>query len=168
MDKEQYWFGPDKKDRRIVYAAVLTPEILINGAETNRRINLCVDRYVAETGRPAPTLYASGWRPPSVNEVTSNAAANSNHLDAEAGDVRDDAVGSFAWWCYEHKDDVLADPEIDLYMEHPVATVVGHVTPWCHLQTVPPKSKARVYFPTTVAFQAWQKVGATFDSKKFA
>jgi hypothetical protein len=157
LTEESYWKGPDAVDRRVTYKKDYTPEIEANGVETNRRINLVVDAYVAAAEKDAPTAYASGWRPPSVNEATANAAGHSKHLIAEAGDVKDDMIGSFAWWCYAHRDDVLSQPEIDMYMEHPAATVLGHPTPWCHLQTVPPGSGARAYFPDSTSSVKWAK-----------
>lgn len=157
LDVDSYWKGSDPEDRRIKYASEYTPEIEQNAQETMRRINLIVDKYVEMTGKPAPTVFASGWRAAAVNEHTSNAAVGSKHLRALAGDVKDNQEGSFAWWCFNHREDVMALPEIDLYMEHPAATVINHPTPWCHLQIVPPGSKARAYFPDTKSAELWAK-----------
>lgn len=162
LSEISYWKGSDKADRRITYAKNYTPVIEANAQETMRRINLLIDRYVEATSRPAPTEFASGWRPPAINESTSNAAVGSKHLVALAGDVKDDVKGSFAWWCYHHRDDVLALPEFDLYMEHPAATVLQHPTPWCHLQTIPPGSGSRAYFPNTSSSTLW----ANYDKSK--
>lgn len=161
LSEESYWKGSDSIDRRVRYAEDYTQEIEDNGQETMHRTNLLVAMYGELTKKPTPTTYASGWRPPSVNEATSNSASASKHLLALAGDVKDTKEGDFAWWCFNHKDDILALPKIDLYMEHPSATVINHSTPWCHLQIVPPKSNLRVYFPNTSSFNLW----ATYDKK---
>lgn len=155
ITEEKYWKGPDAKRRDEVYADEVTDEIRANAKEWIRRYTLLAAKYAADTGRAAPDEIASGWRPAAVNEATANAASKSKHLTAEAGDLRDDKDGSFAWWCYDHQH-VLALPEIDLYMEHPVATVMmAKRTPWCHLQTVGPRSGARCYFLTGASIVYW-------------
>lgn len=158
-----FWNGPDLLDRRIKYAKDFKPEYQANGDDVQRRISAAIAAFRSETQIELPEGYASGWRPPAVNEATSNAGKHSLHLVAAAGDKRDTPSGDFAWWCMRH-------PEVleqhGLYMEHPVATVVRAFrtaktqkrapTPWCHLTTFAPHSHLRCYFPDEAAPQEWQ------------
>ena len=50
-----------------------------------------------------------------------------------------DPEGDLDEWCLEHQD-VLQT--IGLWMEHPSAT-----KGWCHVQTIPPKSGRRCFYP---------------------
>ena len=162
-EKWSFWAGPDDVDRRVTYAKDFKPEYQTNGAETERRIDAVVVAFRAETEIDLPHGYASGWRPPAINEATANAAKGSAHLTGEAGDKRDDADGAFAWWCLRH---VAILAQHGLYMEHPVATVIRawrtanaagrEPTPWCHLTTRAPATHARCYFPTTAAIKDWE------------
>lgn len=157
-----YWNGPDEKDRRVVYAKEFKPEYQAAGDDLQRRISAAQTAFRAETNIELPGGYASGWRPGKVNELTSNAAKLSTHLTAHAGDPRDTVDGSFAWWCKRnlHVLEVHA-----LWMEDPVATVVRawvlakeqgrEPTPWSHLQSLPPRSNLRCYWPDEKAPEEW-------------
>lgn len=161
--KYDYWFGPDEEDRREKYVESITAEIQQNGDAVQGVIATVEHVFVSETGIQLPYGYASGWRPPSVNEATANAGKRSTHLTAQAGDKRDSVDGSFAWWCLRN---IYVLERHSVWMEHPVATVVRawrkaleqgrDPTPWCHLQTVPPKSANRVYFPDTSSISEWE------------
>lgn len=130
---EDYWM-----DRQSAYRAYWTREVQVNGAETVRRINLLVPYWVRDgvdvVRKGAYGAWSSGWRPPSVNAATANAAPTSKHMLALAGDVFD-PDGEIDDWCFANQH-ILT--EFDLYMEHPSAT-----KGWCHLQIVPPKSQAK-------------------------
>ena len=162
-ERWDYWNGPDEADRRVKYARAFKQEYQDNGDDVQRRIAAVEVAFRAETGIELPCGYASGWRPQIVNETTANAGKNSRHLTANAGDKRDSPDGEFAWWCTRNVG-VLESHE--LWMEHPAATVVrawkvaraqGRVpTPWCHLQSVPPASHNRVYFPDGKALGEWE------------
>ena len=162
--KWDYWFGPDGVDRRERYVKDFLPEYQINGDGVQGAIATVVQVFFAETTIELPEGYASGWRPPAVNESTANAGKASTHLCAQAGDKRDTEDGAFAWWCLRN---IYVLERHSLWMEHPVATVVRAwktareqeraPTPWCHLQTVPPKSASRVYWPDAKAFSEWQE-----------
>lgn len=96
----------------------------------------------------APRLN-SGWRSASYNQVTQGAAVYSRHITGEAFDVRDpegiiDSVLFEDWQkCKaEGREEYCLLAKYGLYMEHPLAT-----KGWCHLQTVPPRSGNRVFFP---------------------
>lgn len=173
-----YWYGPDEEDRRVKYVKALKLEFQANGDDVQRRIDAVVTAFCGETSIDLPEGYASGWRPPAVNEVTQNAGKASTHLFAQAGDKRDTVDGVFAWWCLRNKS-VLETHGV--WMEHPVATVVRawkraleqgrDPTPWCHLQSVPPGSGSRIYWPDGSAFSEWTAFttaggyeGMTFDA----
>ena len=161
--KYDYWYGPDEEDRREKYARSFREEYQANGDDIQRRIEAVEIAFSGETGIVLPDGYASGWRPPAINEATANAGKASNHLSAQAGDKRDTVDGAFAWWC-------LRTPHVlevhGVWMESPVATVVRawkraleqgrEPTPWCHLQSVPPGSGSRIYWPDGSAFTEWE------------
>lgn len=128
-----YWMGRDT-----AYPALLTDELLAAATETVARANLLVSAYQAMTKDDEPRRVNSGWRPPSVNAATPNAAPRSKHMSGHAIDISD-PEGDLDEWCMEHPD-VLQT--IGLWLEHPSAT-----KGWCHVQTVPPKSGKRVFFP---------------------
>lgn len=165
--KYDYWYGPDDEDRRVKYATSFSSMYQANGDDVQRRIEAVVTAFRGETGIELPSGYASGWRSPAVNEATANAGKASTHLSAQAGDKRDTVDGSFAWWC-------LRTPHVleihGVWQEHPIATVVRswvkalaqglNPTPWCHLQSVPPRSGNRIYWPDGSAFSEWQRFEA--------
>lgn len=80
----------------------------------------------------------SGWRSPKHNASLWNAAPKSKHMTGQAIDLYD-PEGEIDDWCINNKHELAA---VGLYMEHPSAT-----KGWCHLQSVPPKSKRRVFYP---------------------
>lgn len=157
-----YWNGPDDIDRRVKYQKQFRPEFQGAGDDIQQRIASSEARFRGETEIVLPEGYASGWRPPAINDVTANAATLSAHLRAAAGDKRDTINGDFCWWQFRNLD-VLA--QLGLWMEHPVATVVRawqvaleqkrDPTPWCHNQSLPPASHARCYWPDTKASSEW-------------
>lgn len=160
--KFDFWNGPDEEDRRIKYAKQFLPEYQVNGDDVQQRIVALESVFRSETGVELPRGYASGWRPPAVNEATAHAGKLSAHLVANAGDKRDAVDGDLAWWC-QRNPGVLE--QRGLWMEHPIATVVRawrtakeqerDPTPWCHLTRVPPGSGSRCYFPDSTSSQEW-------------
>lgn len=141
-----YWMGREK-----THGAELTDAIRDNVIELLGRVNLLLSWAVADQVRPASdartgTPVASGWRPPAINDATSNAAAHSRHLTGEAIDLRDTGTRDLARWCLNNLD---ALEEIGLWMEDPQWTHAPPGQPWVHLQIVPPGSHRRVYVPST-------------------
>lgn len=128
-----YWMGRDK-----AYPELLTDELKSAAAETVARANLLISAYNAMTKDEEPRRVNSGWRPPSVNAATPGAAPRSKHMTGHAIDISD-PEGDLDEWCLEHPD-VLQT--IGLWMEHPSAT-----KGWCHVQTIPPKSGRRCFYP---------------------
>jgi uncharacterized protein YcbK (DUF882 family) len=132
---KQYW-----KNRDVEYAAELTPEFRANATEVVRRANQLLALYHAATGSTAPDNVNSGWRPPSVNAATKNAAKNSPHLTCEAVDVSDDIEAIDQWLATEAGRQALLS--CDLYAE--VATATPR---WAHLQTRRTASGNRIFKP---------------------
>lgn len=130
---EDYWM-----DREDAFADEITDAIKENAIDLLRRINLLLPfmhNVDFEINPRTGTLVSSGWRPKSVNNATPGAAPKSKHVTGQAIDLYD-PDGEIKTWCYENQD-ILARPEIDLYIEHPSAT-----KGWLHAQSVPPKSQA--------------------------
>lgn len=130
---EQYWMGRDK-----AYPDLLTDDLRAAAAETIARANLLISAYNSMTKDQEQRRVNSGWRPPSVNAATPGAAPRSKHMTGHAIDISD-PEGDLDEWCMDHQD-VLQT--IGLWMENPACT-----KGWVHLQTVPPKSGKRVFFP---------------------
>lgn len=121
-----------------VQSPELTGDIETNAIELLRRVNLLLSMFYAahpDAERPAVN---SGWRPPSVNARTPNAAKRSKHMTGRAIDLSDDE-GALDDWCMDNLDKLDA---AGLWLEHPAAT-----KNWCHLQSVPPRSGSRVFYP---------------------
>lgn len=128
-----YYMGRDKQ-----YPSELTDEIIANAMHTIERANLLLAKHRAATNDTEIRKVTSGWRPRAVNGATPNAAPRSKHMTGQAIDISD-PEGDLDEWCLANPE-VLAD--LDLWQEHPAAT-----KGWCHLQTVPPKSRRRVFYP---------------------
>lgn len=136
-----YWMGRDAQ-----FPEALTEAIIENATLLLGRVNLLLswahaDHITPAFDRHTGTYVASGWRPPAINEATSNAAASSRHLTGQAIDLRDNGVRDLARWCLRNLD---ALEEIGLWMEDPQWTPT-----WVHLQTIPPGSRRRVYCPSS-------------------
>lgn len=135
-----YWMGRD-----VHYGLQLSTDIRSNAARTVELVNQLLAR--AEAAGVCPTAsdngfgcVNSGWRPASVNAQTPRAAKNSRHIMGQAIDISDDD-GLLDDWLLSVEGQRALE-EIGLWMEHPSAT-----KGWCHLQTVPPASKRRVFYP---------------------
>jgi len=124
---EDYYMGRDKQ-----CPDELTDELRANARNTIERANQLLERAGMQRG------VNSGWRPAAVNAAIKNAARKSKHIQCLAIDIDDDD-DSLDAWCMANQE-VLA--EIGLWLEHPAAT-----PRWCHVQTIPPKSGNRVFYP---------------------
>ncbi len=157
---QSYWKGRNHDPR---YAAACTAAIQANASETVRVMNLLLEMFKADTGVDLQEV-SSGWRPPAINEATSNAGAKSTHLLALATDMRDTADRLFARWCLGNRQKLAV---LGLYIEDPRWTAkFNEVTKlwsyWVHVQRVPPKSGKRIYVPSlappvTAALSKWTK-----------
>ena len=76
---------------------------------------------------------------PAINESTPGAAVRSLHITCQAVDLYD-PDGSLDAWLLDNADTVLKD--LGLWLEHPAAT-----KGWAHVQTKPPRSGRRVFYP---------------------
>lgn len=83
---------------------------------------------------------SSGWRPPSLNSVTPGASPRSRHMTGQAIDLYDPDGDLDNFAMSDEGQECLH--ELGLWLEHPSAT-----KGWCHLQTVPPRSGKRVFYP---------------------
>lgn len=124
---EEYYMGRDKK-----YPDQLTDELRLNAQDTVDKANQLLARF-GESRK-----VNSGWRPPAVNAAIPKAAKKSNHMRCLAIDLDDDD-GDLDDWCMSN---LSVLEELGLWMEHPAAT-----KGWCHVQTVPPRSGRRVFYP---------------------
>jgi hypothetical protein len=143
-----YWMGRDER-----YPEALTAEIIANAARLVVQVGIFLEVAVREgvpigldekTGTPI----ASGWRPPAVNDRTSNAAAKSAHITGEGIDLQDlvdqgRPLARFALICA--RPGGLLE-ELGLYMERPQWT-----DDWVHLQIRAPRSGRRVYVPSSAS-----------------
>lgn len=135
-----YWMGRDKQ-----YPFALSTDIKRNAETTvelaNKLLTLAkVAGVTLETNPRTKTIVSSGWRPPEVNAAVPGAAAKSKHMTGQAIDLYD-PDGDLDDWCMsDGGQKVLAD--LGLWLEHPSAT-----KGWCHVQTVPPRSGRRVFYP---------------------
>ena len=115
-----------------VPAAELTADMLQAAQQTVDRANTLLSNF------GEPREITSGWRPVEVNRLIPGAALRSNHTKCLAVDLAD-PDGDLDEWCL---DNAAVLEEVGLWQEHPAAT-----KGWCHLQTVPPKSGRRVFYP---------------------
>lgn len=86
------------------------------------------------------SLVSSGWRPPAINESTPGAAVRSLHMTGQAVDLYDPDGDLDDWLMSDGGQSELA--RLGLWLEHPAAT-----KGWAHLQTKPPRSGRRVFYP---------------------
>jgi hypothetical protein len=127
MTLSDYWM---KRDR--LFASELTADIVGNAAVLIERVHKLLKVFGEERD------ITSGWRPPAVNGNTPGAALKSKHMTGQAVDLAD-PDGDLDEWCLEHQDMLELHK---LWLEHPSAT-----KGWCHLQSIPPKSGKRVFYP---------------------
>lgn len=135
-----YWMGRDK-----TYPLDLSTQVYRNAEVLVGLINKILplaeaDGVKFETHPLTKTILSGGWRPPAVNAKTKGAALRSKHMSGQAVDVYD-PDGDFDEWLISDRG-LKALAEIGLWLEHP-ATTKG----WAHLQSVPPGSKNRVFYP---------------------
>jgi len=135
-----YWMGRDAE-----YPLAMTPDIGHNAQTTVRLVNELLAQAALHDVRPhthpkTGSLVSSGWRPPALNAATPGAAFRSKHMTGQAVDLFD-PDGDLDDWLMG-QDGQAALVRVGLWMEHPSAT-----KGWCHLQTMPPRSGRRVFYP---------------------
>ena len=131
--------------RREKYPLALTPDI---EREAYRTVDLA-NKLLAQAQTYGVTVdshpvnkspVSSGWRPPEVNAATPNAATKSKHMTGQAIDIYD-PDGDLDTWLMTG-DGQAALTALGLWHEHPSAT-----KGWAHVQTVPPRSGNRTFYP---------------------
>ena len=135
-----YYMSRDK-----MYPMALSSEVIANATRTVTLVNeLLVKAALFGVSLPKSprtgTFVASGWRPPSINALTPNAAPNSKHMTGQACDIYD-PDGDLDTWLMSEKGRGCLEA-IGLWMEHP-----GSTKGWSHIQTIPPNSGNRVFYP---------------------
>lgn len=124
--------------RDTVHASALTDDIRHNAIKTTEAANRLIAIYQQQTGDNETRTVNSGWRPPAVNANIPGAAPRSKHMTGQAIDISD-PEGDLDDWCM---DNLKVLERLGLWLEHPAAT-----KGWCHVQTLPPKSERRVFYP---------------------
>lgn len=130
-----YWMGRDSK-----YRGEMTGQIRANAADLLRRVNTLIDLagIALETSPATGSPITSGWRPAAVNAAVPGAAPRSKHMTGQAVDLYD-PEGDLDNWCLAHPDKL---EQCGIWLEHPSAT-----KGWSHMQSIPPKSGNRVFYP---------------------
>lgn len=131
-----YWMG-----RNETHADECTIDIQDNAKFTVDAVNPLLDAFFNDTG--IILAVASGWRPKSVNDATSNAAQFSKHITAQAVDIRDTEARDLANWVALN---IPKLAECNLYCERFEWTGGEH--PWVHFSPCAPKSQKRFYIPS--------------------
>ena len=135
-----YWMGRDA-----LYPEDCTLEVKANAEKTVQLVNSLLAVMEAEgmkfEAHPvSQSLVSSGWRPPQINRQVKGAAPKSKHMTGEAVDLYDPEGEIDNFLMSGHGLRVLSS--LGLYIEHPSAT-----KSWSHIQIVPPRSGARVFYP---------------------
>lgn len=86
------------------------------------------------------SIVNSGWRPQAINGQVKGAAVRSKHITGQACDLYDPEGEIDTYLMSEPGLRVLS--AAGLWLEHPSAT-----KGWSHVQTVPPRSGHRVFYP---------------------
>ncbi len=134
---EHYWMGRDA-----VYSLALDTHTRRNAAVlvdlANRLLVFAKMAGVPLVANISGNLVASGWRPPAINAATPGASRTSKHMTGQALDLYDPSGAIDDWMA--HSPQPLID--LGLWVEHRSAT-----PRWAHIQTVPPGSHNRFFYP---------------------
>lgn len=126
---------------RMSFTIKPSDEVINNAVELLVRVNALLS-VINESypGMPAAMQphVNSGWRSAAYNATIPNASAHSKHITGQAIDLSDPDG--------ELDDLLLNHPNLlelaGLWQEHPLAT-----KGWTHIQSVPPKSGNRTFYP---------------------
>lgn len=130
---QDYWMGRNK-----THTKELTADIVANATALLVKVNALLSEFRYATKDTEQRKVRSGWRPPEINAATPNAAPNSKHMIGSAVDIAD-PDGDLDEWCMNNTSTLA---RMGLWLEHPSAT-----KGWTHLQSLPPKSGNRVFYP---------------------
>lgn len=132
-----YWMGRDRSHS--LELSVATRDNAFRTVDlANKLIGHLLKGGIVFNEHPNGTLVASGWRPASINSATPGAAKNSLHMTGLAIDIYD-PQGHIDNWLLQNPQPLI---DIGLWQEHPSSTPT-----WCHVQTLPPRSGNRVFYP---------------------
>lgn len=135
-----YFMGRDRQ-----FAIFLSPDIKREAARTCELATavMAIAKTAGVRFEVSPrtgSFVSSGWRPPAVNCTTPGAAPKSKHITGQAVDIYD-PEGDFDEWLIT-PDGLKTLKDFGVWIEHPSAT-----KSWSHLQTIPPRSGNRVFYP---------------------
>lgn len=150
ITKDELLRGRDKS-----FADEYTEQISDNLDELVKALN------VIRTAFNKPMTVTSGWRPPSINAMTPGAAPQSKHQIGLACDFKD-TDGSLWTWCLQNLQ-LLADNNV--YLEDARWTRTKDGSGWVHMQLGAPKSRKRIFVPSSslpIAPNFWS---GKYDSK---
>jgi hypothetical protein len=133
INRKDYLMGRDEQ-----YANDFTEAMSENVDELLDAVNEFLANY---TG---PLQVNSGWRPATINNMTPHASKTSKHLECLAIDLND-TDGSL--WQYV-LDNLATAADLGLYFEHPNWTRTKRGN-WVHAQLGGPKSRKRIFVPST-------------------
>lgn len=137
---DNYFMG-----RREQYPQAITPDIERNAQQTVEAANKLLTQARSygvslDLNPKTGSMVASGWRPPELNAKVAGAAPNSKHMTGQAVDIYDPDGDLDEWLMTGEGQAALI--ALHLWLEHPSAT-----KSWSHLQTIPPRSGRRVFYP---------------------
>jgi hypothetical protein len=135
-----YWMGRDA-----THGLELSTDIRKNAALmielADKLLIIAKTRGVTlETNPATRSIVSSGWRPPSFNATVPGAAPKSKHMTGQAIDLYDPDGDLDAWLVKTDGQRVMQD--LGIWHEHPAAT-----KGWAHIQSVPPRSGRRTFYP---------------------
>lgn len=128
---------------RASHGGELTDAILADAEQLVSRANLILfaaakDGVILVNRPGSRSLVVSGWVPPSINRTQAGDSAACRHIIGQAVDISDPR-GDLDRYLMSRQH-LLA--EAQLWLAHP-DTTHGH----CHLQSCPPASRLRVFYP---------------------
>ena len=128
-----------KADRRVQYASEYTDDIKNNAI----KLLALVNQILSDLGIESADV-TSGWRPPQINNKTTNAAKRSYHMIGSAVDILDDKDQTLAK-LIASRPDLLK--KYGLWLESPDSTH-GINTNWAHLDNGARTDRpSRVFLP---------------------
>lgn len=133
ISRKDYLMGRD-----VQYASDFTEAMSDNVDELLEAVN----EFLADW--KGPTQVNSGWRPATINNMTPHASKTSKHLECLAIDLND-TDGSL--WQYV-LDNLSTATTLNIYLEDVRYTRTKRGN-WVHLQLGGPKSRKRIFVPST-------------------
>ena len=137
---QDYWLGRDRE-----FPMAMSPDLEKRAAMmvelANKLLTIAHSAGITLPTNPRTgSVVSSGWRPASVNPATHNAAPDSKHRPGRAIDLYVPDGDLDEWLMTPDGQKTMAD--LGLWHEHPSAT-----KGWAHVQSLPPWSGRRTFFP---------------------